>query len=105
MENILPGDVMPRIGTGIQTEEVRDASAFLESFLLHVRVLRDFFCRQRQEPDDVVASDFIDGWAQPPTSDYVYVHAQKKRLDKALAHLTTTRVTYDSDGKHGTWKG
>jgi hypothetical protein len=97
--NILPGDVMPRVGTGISTEEVRDASAFVESFLLHARVLRDFFCRERLKPDDVIASDFVAEWARPPASDYSYITAQKDRLDKALAHLTTTRVRYDSEGK------
>lgn len=97
--NILTGDVMPLVGTGISTEEVRDASALIESFLIHARVLRDFFCRRRHKPDDVIASDFVSGWTQPPASDYSYISAQKDRLDKALAHLTTTRVRYDSEGK------
>src|SRR3990170_4482738 len=92
MGNILPGDVMPRVGTGISTQEVRDASALVESFLIHARVLRDFFCRGRQKPDDVIAGDFVSGWTQQTVSDYSYISAQKDRLDKALAHLTTTRV-------------
>ena len=99
MGNILPGDVMPRVGTGISTEQVRDASTLVESFLIHARVLRDFFCRGRLKTDDVIAGDFVSGWTQPPASDYSYIRAQKDRLDKALAHLTTTRVRYDSEGK------
>lgn len=100
MGQILPGDVMPRIGTGISTEEVRHASVLVKCFLIHARVLRDFFCRGRQRSDDIIASDFVNGWTPPSASDYSYVSAQKDRLDKALAHLTTTRVKYDSEGKH-----
>ena len=99
MGNILPGDVMPRVGTGISSEEVRDASTLVESFLIHARVLRDFFCRERHKADDVIARVFISGWTQPPVSDYSYISAQKERLDKALAHLTTSRVKDDSEGK------
>jgi len=98
--NISPGEVMPRVGTGISTEEVRDASALVESFLLHARVLRDFFCREGKG-DDVVARHFVSGWTQPPVSEYSYISDQKQkdRLNKALAHLTTARVRYDSEGK------
>jgi hypothetical protein len=99
MGNIMPGDAMPRVGTGISTEEVLDASAWVESFLIHTRVLRDFFCRGRHKSDDVIAADFVAGWTQPQASDYTYISAQKDRLDKSLAHLTTTRVMYDSEGK------
>ncbi len=97
--NILPGQVWPRVGTGISSEEVRDASVVLESFLVHARVLHDFFCQSRRWEDDIVASDFVGTWAKPSESDYGYLNAQKERLDKALAHLTTTRVKYDTDGK------
>jgi hypothetical protein len=97
--NVLPGDVMPRVGTGITTKEVIEASVFVECFLLHSRVLRDFFCRSGNKPDDVTACEFVSGWLFPPVSDYHILDKEKERLDKALAHLTTTRVQYDTRGK------
>jgi hypothetical protein len=97
--NILPGDVMPRVGTGISTDEVRDASVILESFLLHTRVLRDFFCRPGKKPDDVFASDFVNGWVVPSPLNYSYVAEQEDWLNKSLAHLTTARVKHAAEGK------
>jgi hypothetical protein len=98
LEQISPGHVMPRVGTGITTEEVIEASLLVECFLLHARVLRDFFCRSKHKPDDVTADEFVSGWSSPPASDYDTLHREKERLDKALAHLTTTRVQYDTSG-------
>ena len=97
--HIQPGDVMPRVGTGIMPKEVLEASVFVECFLLHARVLRDFFCRSGYKDDDVTAGEFISGWSAPPVSDYHTLEGEKERLDKALAHLTTPRVQYDTSGK------
>jgi hypothetical protein len=99
--HIQPGAVMRRVGTGITTEEVMEASVLVECFLLHTRVLRDFFCSSnpKRRPDDVTADEFVSGWPIIPVSDYVTLHGEETRLDKALAHLTTTRVQYDTSGK------
>ncbi len=97
--HIQPGDVMPRVGTGFSTQEVIEASVFVECFLLHARVLRDFFCCSGHKPDDVTAGKFVSGWSAPPVSEYHTLDGEKARLDKALAHLTTTRVQYDASGK------
>jgi|GEM_PF-2367880 hypothetical protein len=35
----------------------------------------------------------------PPEQECRYIRTEKCRLDKSLAHLTTTRVKYESDGK------
>jgi hypothetical protein len=106
MGYIQPGNVMPQCGTaGGSTEEILDASVLVETFLLHARVLREFFCRSRNVPrdfvrdDDVVAGDFLGMWAIPDAAARTYIDAQKERLDKALAHLTTTRVQYETSGK------
>jgi hypothetical protein len=96
---IQPGQVMPRVGTGISTEEVIEASVLVECFLLHSRVLRDFLCRSKHKIDDVTAADFVSGWSCPPVSDYYTLDRERERLDKALAHLTATRLQYDSSGK------
>jgi len=99
LEHIQPGDVELRVGTGISTDAVRDASVLVECFLLHARVLRDFFCRRRHRTDDVIAKDFVRRWKPPRKTAYKYLLAEKDRMDKALAHLTTFRVKYDGDGK------
>src|SRR5262245_36916552 len=59
------GGVMLRVGTGITTEEERAGSAILESFLLHARVLRGFLGGNRDQPDDVLAEDFVTAWVKP----------------------------------------
>jgi hypothetical protein len=94
-----PGNVMPRVGTSFGTEKEIEASVFVECFLLHARVLRDFFCRPGPKPDDVTAGEFVSRWSAPPASDYPTLDGEKDRLDKALAHLTTIRVQYDTSGK------
>jgi len=93
------GGVMPRVGTGITTEQERDGSAILESFLLHARVLRGFFAGNRDQSDDVLAEDFVPGWVKPQAPAYPYLVAERKRLNKALAHLSAERVNYDVSGK------
>src|SRR5687768_7365694 len=61
-------------GTADTDESKRDESAYLEGFLLHARVLREFFYyfafedpqkkfkKERRKPDDVMAQDFIPDW-------------------------------------------
>jgi hypothetical protein len=98
-----PGEIEP-MGTGDTDETRREVSAQLESFLLHARVLRDFLYyfqfkpdkTKRHRDDDVMAQDYISGWdaSCPPLGDYLRDEKNKKRLDKALAHLTTTRVEF-----------
>ena len=91
---------MPRVGTGISTEEVRDASILIECFLIHTRVLRYFFANERLRKDDIIASDFVSGWSPPSETEVAYISAENDRLDKALAHLTTRRIAYDTKGKY-----
>ena len=89
-------------GTGNATDEVREISDRLESLLLHVRVLREFFYywefrknkSQKQKPDDVIAEDYIPDWPNrcPPIGQYL--RNNKERLDKSLAHLSILRVQY-----------
>ncbi len=92
MDCVSPGNVNLRLGTGISTMEERDSSALVESFLLHARVLAEFFCSEGRK-DDIVAADFIPGWIRPTSSDWPYTEGCKTRLNKALAHLTMRRVT------------
>jgi hypothetical protein len=99
-----------RVGTG--TDPADDA--LLESFLLHTRVLRDFFfarrgttprtrtcpkCKEKYETpaptnDDVFAVDFVPGWAETESN---YLKSLNKPLNKLLAHLTLAREEYTLD--------
>src|SRR5262245_3439599 len=59
-----PGDVT-YLGTGtvFDDEHLRTTYAFLESYLLHARVLHDFFYKD-QSRDDIVAEHFVADWAR-----------------------------------------
>jgi hypothetical protein len=79
------------------------ARALLESFLIHVRVLTDFFYPEhhykkvdRKKHDDIMAKNFFelpDKWSKirPPKSDNL--NEAETRANKLLAHLTYTRLT------------
>ena len=62
---------------------------YLEAFLLHARLLREFFWGRRRATD-VSARDYCASWREkkpPPT-----VKATKIPIDKQLAHITRDRV-------------
>jgi hypothetical protein len=68
-------------------------NSFLESMLIHVRVLQDFFQKDRRrlfkgtELDDVLSKDFgYPSASIPLRADY------ESRIDKEVAHLTYTRA-------------
>lgn len=98
----LPGDIT-YLGTGRPMKcEDRLTFAILESFLLHTRVLHDFFFKSRnsndpKKNDDSVASDFVPDWSsvRPQKGEYLGNKDRFERLNKALAHLTIRRVEYD----------
>jgi hypothetical protein len=80
-----------------------------EGLPLHARVLRDFFFTKVKQhgkritrPDDIVAVDYFtitSAW--PYTSAHLppYLHANKERMDRALAHLSYDRLKYTGAGK------
>ena len=87
------------VGTSSADE---DGSALLEAFLLHVRNLRDFLYDDQPTQDDVVAAHFFDRpdeWRRnrPPLGEYV--KSIRKRLNKALAHISYARLDYRKDKK------
>lgn len=78
----------------------------VEIFLLHARILRDFFLRTRPLPKnadtDILAADFFDNpdeWSKP-TFSYLTEPRTKERLDRALAHLTYDRIEYARTGQN-----
>jgi hypothetical protein len=63
-------------------------NATIESSLLSIRILDDFFSVSKKKPDDVIASDF-DG---SPASTAFLTKNQREDINKTIAHLTTTRL-------------
>jgi hypothetical protein len=88
------------VGTGTNGCE----DSMKEVFLLHARVLRDFFNRRRvklkqYEKTDILAEDFFDEsdqWKSPPLN---YLLEKKTQLDRALAHLSYDRLGYEKRGE------
>jgi len=71
----------------------------LETFLLHARVLRDFFV-QNPKGDDVSASHFYDDpniWISITSNHCTYLQNNRTRLNKYLAHLTYDRINEDKN--------
>lgn len=98
-DSFQPGDIT-HIGTGTPTDEEEATEfALLESFLLHTRVLRDFFYPERINDDDVIASHFVENWKliRPEMSPWLAGH--KQGLNKALAHLSIARLKYEREQK------
>lgn len=95
----LPGEIVQAGTSLLATDDKREVFAQLESYLLHARVLRDFFFRAPKYPDDVVASDFLPEWSTYCPSLGTYLNGQELRLNKALAHLSTERLKYDNKDK------
>lgn len=65
-------------------------NALLESVLIHVRSLDDFFRRTVSlEDDDVFAVHYLPTWS--PTR--LLTKSQRDKVNKSLAHLTSARAT------------
>jgi hypothetical protein len=70
-------------------------NANLESFLVHVRILTDFFYSNRQEEDDAIAEDFLEDpicWKKartPRKKTSLNIH---ERVAKEIVHLTHKRA-------------
>jgi hypothetical protein len=100
--------VNPDSRRAVQTRPMIDKvaqDAALETFLLHARVLRDFFSNSRPRPrnadTDILAEDFFNtpGEWTKPTLKYLTETRSKERLDRALAHLSYDRISYAETGK------
>ena len=78
-------------------------NALLESFVIHVRALVDFFYPPANaKPDDVFAIDFFDDPAEwegirPPLSENL--QRGRARAHKEIAHLTYARLDVTPEAK------
>ncbi|HZM79646.1 MAG TPA: hypothetical protein VFC19_28270 [Candidatus Limnocylindrales bacterium] len=86
-----------RLGRHVTDEFVRNA--LLESMLLHIRSLTDFFVytNPRPRPTDMLRIHFAPEWTAPKP-EATRVLAGRNALHKHLAHLTWERV---DQGKQG----
>ena len=79
--------------------------ACLESGLLHVRSLTEFFDSASER--DVTASDFIGTWWSPPKTEALKrLRTSRGLLDKHLSHLTWERAAHraeNADGENPRW--
>lgn len=98
--DIAPNRVDHKLTSGISPEVRYEASAWLECFLIHARVLYDFFANDARQTDDVAASHFIPSWSTA-NAKKMLGSTDKGRINKALAHLTISRIQYDHS--HDGW--
>jgi len=63
-------------------------SVLIESFVIHLRNLIDFFYTPRVKEDDVIAADFCPGWNETPSNT---LKDAKERANKELSHITLGR--------------
>lgn len=72
------------------------ANALLESALLHVRNLFEFFVHPGSRPDDMRPDDFADPWPPGPADAVESLEQMSELPHKHLAHLTWKRVDVGS---------
>lgn len=69
-------------------------NALLESFAIHVRVLKAFLFDQRGRPDDVIADDYVanlEEWRRARGPMPEILRRASERAGGEVAHLTTRR--------------
>lgn len=92
--------------TGLFSEvSTYDKIVFLENFLLHFRVLYEFFYKRRNYRDDIRAKDFITDELKFKTFEENRTPGQdfekySIKVDKQLAHLTYKRIEYIKKEEH-----
>jgi hypothetical protein len=83
-----------------------DRNAFIESFAIHVRCLRDFLWRdQRPRPEDALASDFCRPkvWEEARgdlPEALQEIEGQRNRIGREIVHLTYHRLDIQVDSKN-----
>jgi len=74
------------------------AWAVLESFLVHVRLLDDFFFPKKPEQDDILAICLSSSWSAPPCTSSLSCK-ERVRINKLLAHFTRARIQAVQQGQ------
>ena len=76
-------------------------NSLLESFLIHARVLYDFFVTPATR-DDISAQHFFDDpntWANSTQNLCPYLRSERIRLQGMVPHLTYRRLDYERAGQ------
>ncbi len=92
--------MMFRFATDSLTDSSIDSNVLLknvmiESALIHLRNLYEFFCGKESSKDNIIAGHFIEkkpdgtAWKSPALP---FIASCKDRINKSLSHLTYTRV-------------
>lgn len=74
-----------------------ESRLLLEAFLIHVRILVDFFYVDSTNKDDMIAQDFLPSstdWASIRPAFPVDLDELRTAINKLLAHLTYSRKRY-----------
>jgi hypothetical protein len=86
---------------GLSAEESMQGNTVLESFLLHARVLRDYFWQVgKGHKDYVYADDYFDNpddWVENRGCVPKYLQENQDRMNTLLAHLSRKRLNYIGD--------
>lgn len=89
----------------LQSDSTIENYAFLESFLIHARILIEFLYRGPTKKDTILAEDYVDNWkTYKGGADQLsikYLNFEKRRMNKLLAHLTEEGSM--SEGEHKKW--
>lgn len=89
------------IGSGIAGQGPF-ANALLESFVIHVRAILDFFYNENPKFDDVIAEDYFsspDEWRNIRPALSELLRQTKRRAGKEVAHLTYARLDVTPETK------
>ena len=78
-----------------EAKEAKNKNAFIESELVHVRILIDFFENEKRRWDDILVSDYGFHPKNIDISD-----SDRTRLNKDLAHLTYSRLSRSQEDKN-----
>lgn len=77
-------------------------NAFLESFVIHARVLLQFLYDETPRPDDVIAEDFFkdpSAWRSSRPAMTALLSTVRRRVGKEAAHLTYARQVVNPEDK------
>lgn len=88
-----------------ENEERIENNAFLESFLIHARILIEFLYHGPTDEDTILAEHYVDNWktykGRADLLSINYLNNEKRRMNKLLAHLTEEGSM--SEGEHKKW--
>src|SRR5690606_16936880 len=80
-------------------------NAYIESFVIHARMLIEFLYGESNRNDDIRAADYVDGWwdnyisKNKPLEKSEFIKNIKKKANLMAAHLTKAGSMYSDKDK------